>query len=156
MYDDYTTIFAETRHENRYLSIFTPAYFAANDLNGSRDYNQFYPSTPWSPNANVMGAQILTADIYAANGVVHETDQVIETPKNLDEMIMQYAEDPTKASEGWAEFKALLKHQYADGTNQFITYTENKEAATYYRKMYPELESQIGRASCMERVSSPV
>ena len=51
VYDDYTSIFSDTRHDNRYLPIFTPAYFASNSLSSS-DYAQFY-TTPWITYSNV-------------------------------------------------------------------------------------------------------
>ena len=77
--------------------------------------------------------------------MVRETDKVIEVPKNIDEMIMQYAEDPNRTTEGWKRFKDLIYHKYEDGTYQFITYAEEKDAATYYKKVYPELESQLSK-----------
>ena len=143
VFDAYSSAFDETIHDNRYLSVFTPAYFTSNALKSS-DYNQFY-SSEWGSIANVFGSQIIESDIYCSNGVVHETDMVIEVPMNIDAMIMQYAEDASKSSQGWIRFKELLKHKYSDGNDQFIIYQENKDASTYYKKVYPEKEAELSK-----------
>jgi uncharacterized surface protein with fasciclin (FAS1) repeats len=133
-----TGSFNESWHNYRYLPIFTNTYFTANGLSAT-DYNEFYPQTDWNPaNGNVLGAEILTPDIYVENGVVHEISEVIVPPANLDEFISLQAEDPAKSTQGWAKFKQLLNHKLSDSSYQFIFYSDDVDAQYYYNKMYPD------------------
>ncbi|MFA6588941.1 MAG: hypothetical protein WCS66_01200 [Bacteroidales bacterium] len=133
-----TGSFNESWHNYRYLPVFSNNYFTANGLSAT-DYNEFYQETDWNPaNGNVLGAEILTPDIYVENGVVHEISQVIVPPVNLDEMISSQANDPAKSSQGWAMFKQLLYHKLSDSSYQFFLYSEDVDAQYYYNKMYPD------------------
>ena len=144
VYDLYVADFSEVWHNYRYLPIFTPAYLSANGLNGVEDYIRVF-DTPWSSHGNVLDAEIVNVDIYASNGVVHELNKVIEPIKNMDEMIMQYANEPSRSTEGWSEFKKLLLNKNADGSYQFLSYVENQDAATYFKKMYPSMEAELSK-----------
>jgi uncharacterized surface protein with fasciclin (FAS1) repeats len=133
-----TGSFNESWHNYRYLPIFTNNYFTANGLSAA-DYNEFYPQTNWNPaNGNVLGAEIITPDIYVENGVVHEINRVIVPPANLDELISIRGKDPSNTAQGWALFKELLYHKLPDSSYQFILYSDDVDAQYYYNKMYPD------------------
>ncbi len=144
VYEGFQSTFNQDMFDHRYLHIYTDAYFRANGL-VQTDYETVYPGSAWSPEVgNVHGASIVTGNIYACNGVVHELNQVVEMPKTLDEMIVQYGEDDSRSTEGWSTLKEMLYNKFADGSYQFMQYTENPQAALYFQKMYPEKEAELG------------
>lgn len=145
VYEGLTTPFNKDMFDHRYLHIYTPAYFAAKALDAV-DYETVYPGATWN-NAvgNVHGASIVTGDIYASNGVVHELDAVVEAPQTIDEMIVEYgaADNNERPAQGWGVLKELLYNKFADGSYQFLSYEEDKDAALYFQRMYPEKESEL-------------
>lgn len=145
VYEGYTTPFNQDAFDHRYLHIYTPAYFAAKNLSAT-DYETVYPGSTWtSAVGSVHGASIVTGDIYASNGVVHELDAVVEVPQTIDEMIVEYGTDGNmdRLTEGWSVLKDILYNKYADGSYQFLSYTEDKDAALYFQRMYPEKEAEL-------------
>ncbi|WP_164890993.1 fasciclin domain-containing protein [Botryobacter ruber] len=72
-------------NNNKYIPYFLNKYFNARGLT-AYDYNYFYPNTPFT-GFNVGGAKIVTWDIIAENGVVHELDKVITPLPNLDKYL---------------------------------------------------------------------
>lgn len=137
VYDDLLSIFSATWHNYRYLPILTNDYFASQGL-AQADYQQVFAGSQWSDKGNVLQAAIIEPDIATENGMVHGIDKVITPLKNMDEMIMEDAEDPTKSAEGWKRFKELLYHKLTDGSYQFINYVENTDALEHYKKIKPE------------------
>lgn len=145
VFEGYTAPFNQDMFDHRYLHIYTPAYFGAKALTPA-DYETVYPGATWN-NAvgNVHGASIVTGDIYASNGVVHELNAVVEAPQTIDEMIVEYgADDNTeRPAQGWGVMKDILYNKFADGSYQFLTYAEDKDAALYFQRMYPEKEAEL-------------
>ena len=145
VYEQYAGVFNQDNFGHRYLHIYTPAYFKAKALN-SNDYTTVYPNSSWSETVgNVHGASIVKGDIYASNGVVHELDAVVEVPRTIDEMIVEYgaSSNVERPAEGWSVMKDILYNKYADGSYQFLTYTEDKQASIYFQRMYPEKEAEL-------------
>lgn len=143
VYDNYYATFAASTQDHAYLPIYTPEYFAKNSLT-SQDYASTH-KVEFGAYGNVLDAKILSADIYASNGVVHELDKVVEPPYTIDQMMVNYAQDGTRATQGWAKLKEYIYNRFADGSYQFLSFTEMKDAAIYYAKMYPELEAELGQ-----------
>jgi uncharacterized surface protein with fasciclin (FAS1) repeats len=133
----------------RYLPVFTKSYWKENSLTES-DYNTFYSTSDgsnWSDLGNVLGAQIQavsdgSGDLYCENGVIHLMDKVVLPLKNLDRMIIDYAEEtdlPDNVKGGaWATLKKMLYHRTGSGSYQFLSYTQNANWTHYFEKMYPE------------------
>jgi uncharacterized surface protein with fasciclin (FAS1) repeats len=78
------------------------------------DYSMFY-TTPYT-GSNVQSASVVTKDMVAQNGVVHEVDQVLEPLPNLEKML----NDPD-----YSDFKALINMRGRTGDPYFVTYQFN-------------------------------
>jgi uncharacterized surface protein with fasciclin (FAS1) repeats len=77
----------------------------------SSDYSMFYPTT--YTGSNVQSANIVTKDMVAQNGVVHEVDQVLEPLPNLEKLL----DDPD-----YSEFKSLINMRGTTGDPFFVSY----------------------------------
>ncbi len=119
----------------RYLPIFTPIYKTTKGVTNA-DYETFYPglANSESNGINVMGAGVHnqsndSAYIAVENGVVYETNRVNSDMRNIDERL--------KDDSNYSKFLNILNRQLANGSYQFITYTENTDQTSYYKKAYP-------------------
>lgn len=114
----------------RYIPVLTDKYFNVNGLgDGKSDYSAFYPAAPYN-NLQIANAGIVTNNIYAENGVIHELNAVPEALKNLDEMLKE-------DKDGYSDMKSLFESS-SNGTPYFITYTEDKLLTEQYKKIYPD------------------
>jgi len=85
-------------NNNKYIPYFIDSYFNVFGLSAS-DYNAFYPSSVYS-GFNVAGAKVVTADIRAENGIIHEIDKVIKPLPNIEQYITNNPQ--------YSEFRKLL------------------------------------------------
>jgi uncharacterized surface protein with fasciclin (FAS1) repeats len=90
------------------------------------DYSIFY-STPYTGN-NVQSASVVTKDMAAENGVVHEIDQVLEPLPNIEKLL----NDPNYSS-----FKTMLNKQGSTGVPYFISYIYSKPLSDLISKAAP-------------------
>jgi len=90
-------VYVDGDNNNKYIPYFTSSFLAKNALSPT-DYNFFYP-TAFS-GFNVANASVVTKDIIAENGVVHEIDEVITPLKSLGQYLGSKPE--------YSEFKKLL------------------------------------------------
>ncbi|HET9570325.1 MAG TPA: fasciclin domain-containing protein [Bacteroidales bacterium] len=113
----------------KYLPVFTEAYFKSFPAPlGATDYNTFFPNSTYT-GKNVQDGTILTEDIIAENGVIHEVSSVNEPLKNMDEILRE----PT-----YSEFKSLLEFKDNNGQTIFRKYTEAPaNLLDMYRKLSP-------------------
>jgi len=80
-------------NNNKYIPYFITGYMNVQGLTAS-DYNAFFPTSTYS-GFNVAGAKVVTADIPAENGIIHEIDKVITPIPNIE----QYCTINTQYSE---------------------------------------------------------
>lgn len=114
----------------RYIPILSSNYFQANSLgDGSVDYSYFYPNVPYK-NLQVLNSSLVTKDMFAENGVVHEVNAVPYAAKNLDEMLKE-------SKDGYADMKAIFDISI-DGKPFFVNYAEDKLLTEKYKKIYPD------------------
>jgi uncharacterized surface protein with fasciclin (FAS1) repeats len=85
-------------NNNKYIPYFTDKFLAGARITAS-DYNYFYPNTTYS-GFNVVDATVVTPDLVAENGIIHETDKVLLPLPNLDQYL---ASNPQ-----YSEFKKLF------------------------------------------------
>lgn len=110
-------------NNNKYITYFTTNYMTAKGLT-STDYNFFYPNSTYS-GFNVGPAKVVTPDIVAENGFIHEVDQVLMPFPSLDQYL---ASNPQ-----YSEFKKLLdKYMVSyvlspDVTNKYKLLTGSNE-----------------------------
>lgn len=90
------------------------------------DYNTFYPNTTYT-GQNVQDATIVTADLVAGNGVVHEVDKVLEPLPNIERLL--------KGSD-YSSFKALIE-KTEGGTPDFYSYNTSTAITSYYQTAFP-------------------
>jgi uncharacterized surface protein with fasciclin (FAS1) repeats len=103
-------------NNNKYVPYFIESYLTAKKLSAF-DYNYFYPDVVYS-GFNVADASVVTADIQAENGIIHELDKVILPLPSIEARINQKPE--------YSVFKELLK-KYEIG------YQAQPEATNRYR-----------------------
>ncbi|PTR01430.1 fasciclin domain-containing protein [Mucilaginibacter yixingensis] len=85
-------------NNNKYIPYFTGGYFAKNSLSPT-DYSFFYPEGKYTA-FNVAGASVVTPDIAAENGFIHEIDEVILPLPSFD----QYMSSTSQ----YSDFRKLL------------------------------------------------
>jgi uncharacterized surface protein with fasciclin (FAS1) repeats len=122
--------YVSSDNNNKYIPYFTDIYFAAKGLTAA-DYTYFYPSSQFS-GFNVGEAKVVTRDIAAENGIVHEIDKVITPLPSIDEYLRSKPE--------YSEFKRLYDRYLvgfvlnADATNRYkLVSGDNKQV---YVKTY--------------------
>ncbi|HEY1202920.1 MAG TPA: fasciclin domain-containing protein, partial [Niastella sp.] len=118
---------------NKYITYFTDDYFQSAGLTAS-DYNYFYPSSTYT-GFNVAEAKVVTKDIPAENGVIHEIDRVINPLQSIDEYIRTKPE--------YSSFRALLNRMYVNNTVQFIY---NSDASHRYQVLTGKNDSVFVKA----------
>jgi uncharacterized surface protein with fasciclin (FAS1) repeats len=118
---------------NKYITYFTDDYFKTAGISAS-DYNYFYPSSTYT-GFNVAEAKVVTKDIPAENGVIHEIDRVINPLQSIDEYIRTKPE--------YSSFRAILNRMYINNTVQFIY---NSDASHRYQVLSGKNDSVFVKA----------
>ncbi len=122
--------YISTDNNNKYVPYFTDVYFNSRGLTAS-DYNYFYPNTQYG-GFNVGEAKVVTQDIAAENGVIHEIDRVLTPLPSIEEYLRSKPE--------YSEFRKLFDKYMvsfvanSDATNRYKLLTgDNKQV---YVKVY--------------------
>ncbi|RYZ29497.1 MAG: hypothetical protein EOO10_06120 [Chitinophagaceae bacterium] len=92
-----TNPYVSADNNNKHITYFTDVYMNGNGLSAA-DYNYFYPNSQFS-GFNVLEAKVVTKDIAAENGIIHEIDRVITPLPSIDEYLRGKPE--------YSEFKKL-------------------------------------------------
>ncbi|MEO7310743.1 MAG: hypothetical protein ABIX01_10105 [Chitinophagaceae bacterium] len=92
------SFYIDADNNNKNIPIFTDTFFTASAITAA-DYNYFYPSTPFT-GFNVMDAQVISKDIPAENGVIHEINKVLMALPSIDQYLASKPE--------YSEFKKLF------------------------------------------------
>jgi uncharacterized surface protein with fasciclin (FAS1) repeats len=120
-------------NNNKHIPYFIGDYMSKWGLS-SADYNFFFPATPFT-GFNVVDASVVTENILAENGVVHEVNKVILPLPSIDEFLDQKSEYKT--------FKDLVEKYcvqfltHPDVTNRYKTLTGSSDPV--YVKFYSSL-----------------
>jgi uncharacterized surface protein with fasciclin (FAS1) repeats len=77
-------VFAD--NNNKYIPYFMQI-FSANQQLTPADYNSFYPGAGYNGSFNVVNAKVVTQNIIAENGVIHEVDTVVLPLDNIEEYL---------------------------------------------------------------------
>ena len=105
-------------NNNKYITYFFSAYFDAQKLSAA-DYNYFFPNSVYT-GFNVLNAAVVNKDIVAENGVIHETNQVVEPLLSIDQYLSAHAE--------YSEFKKIFDAYK-------VSYSPNADATTRYQAL---------------------
>lgn len=108
-------------NNNKYIPYFTDVYFNGRNLTAA-DYNYFYPNSQYA-GFNVAEAKVVTRDIAAENGVIHEIDRVITPLPSIDEYLRSKPE--------YSEFRNLLE-------KYLVSYIVNNDATNRYKLLTGE------------------
>lgn len=103
-------------NNNKYITYFTDNYFTTRGLSAA-DYTYFYPTSQFT-GFNVAEAKVVTKDITAENGVIHEIDRVITPLPSIDEYLRSKPE--------YSEFKRLYD-------KYLVSFVLNADAANRYK-----------------------
>jgi len=102
-------------NNNKYIPYFIENFMSRRGLTAS-DYNYFYPNSTYS-GFNVANASVVTADIVAENGYIHEIDKVITPLTSIEQYLASNPE--------FSEFKKLYD-------KYMVTFSQNNEATRRY------------------------
>ncbi|HWI92650.1 MAG TPA: fasciclin domain-containing protein [Flavisolibacter sp.] len=123
-------VYVNGDNNNKYIPYFTDVYFNSRGLTAA-DYNYFYPNTQYA-GFNVAEAKVVTQDIAAENGVIHEIDRVLTPLPSIEEYLRSKPE--------YSEFRTLFEKYMvsfvanSDATNRYKLLTgDNKQV---YVKVY--------------------
>ena len=103
-------------NNNKYITYFTDVYFNSRGLTAA-DYNYFYPASQYG-GFNVAEAKVVTKDIAAENGIIHEIDKVVAPLSSFDEYLRSKPE--------YSEFKKLFD-------KYMVSFSQNPDAANRYK-----------------------
>ncbi|MEJ6980713.1 fasciclin domain-containing protein [Pedobacter sp. P351] len=117
------TQYVANENNNKHIPYFIDSYFTYNSIPFS-DYTAFYPDKTLT-GFMVADAKVVTADIPAENGVIHEIDKVILPIPNISQYIALKSE--------YSEFKKLLDLQ--------VQYLPNADFTKRYRALTGSLDS---------------
>jgi len=92
-----TNPYVNADNNNKHITYFTDVFMNGSGLSAA-DYNYFYPNSQFS-GFNVLEAKVVTKDIAAENGVIHEIDRVLTPLPSIDEYLRGKPE--------YSEFKKL-------------------------------------------------
>ncbi len=120
--------FTSGDQNNKYIPLYLKKVFESSRTasQAADDYNMFYPTT--YTGENVQSATVLTKDMIAENGVVHEIDQVLEPLPTIEKLL----NDPD-----YSEFRDLINTTGSTGEPYFITYEYNKSLTDYFQEAEP-------------------
>jgi uncharacterized surface protein with fasciclin (FAS1) repeats len=113
-------------NNNKYIPYFYSTFMAAKSLTAS-DYNYFFPSSTYS-GFNVANASVVTKDILAENGVIHEIDQVVAPLNNLEQQLSSNSQ--------YSVFKSLYDRF-------MVTYSVNTDATGRYNTLNPTSSNKV-------------
>ncbi|MFL5739478.1 MAG: fasciclin domain-containing protein [Flavisolibacter sp.] len=117
-------------NNNKYIPYFTDVYLSGHGIPVS-DYNYFYPNAQFS-GFNVAGAKVVTKDLPAENGMIHEIDKVVLPLPSIDEYLRSKPE--------YSEFRKLFNNYMvnfilnSDATQRYQVLTGNPNSV--YVKVY--------------------
>lgn len=128
-----TNYYNSADNNNKYIPFFTDGYFASKSLSGT-DYNYFFPNTQYT-GFNVVDAKVVTKDIPAENGVIHEIDKVIAPLPSIE----QYLRDKPEFSEFKKLYNKYMVQHYIspDATRRYQILTGSNNQV--YVKVYSSL-----------------
>ncbi|GAB6010958.1 fasciclin domain-containing protein [Viscerimonas tarda] len=148
-----------TLQNYKYLPIYTEEYFKSFPTPlTTADYNTFYPHAVYS-GKNVQDGTILSEDMYAENGIIHEVSRVNEPQENMEILL--------KAPQ-YSAYNSLLNYKSVLGEYVFKNYLDVAELSPKlletYQKMLPHagitklylkrFPSDMGLSPVMENIFS--
>jgi len=109
-------------NNNKYIPYFLNEFLTAKGLSEA-DYNYFYPNVNFSAGFNIAGAEVISADMVAQNGIIHEVSQVLLPLPNIDEYLA--------TEDKYSNFKALFdKYMVSYVVNAAATDKNNQITGT--------------------------
>lgn len=130
-YPSYSTF----TYNYKYYQVFMQSYFAKSNLTAA-DYNEFFPNstfvggqtTPTGLIGNVFNGQIVTPNLKARNGIVHEVS-VVNLPLDNMEKLLQ--------KDQYAVFNSLLDFKDLSGTYVYKNYKEDVTLTEKFKLLKP-------------------
>lgn len=157
-YNDYQITFSAQNY--KYLPVFTNEYFNSFPTPlTAEDYNTFYPNAVFT-GKNVQDGEILTENMLAENGIIHEVSRVNEPIDNIERLL--------KAPQ-YNSYNSLLNYKTVSGDYVFknywdVTLSSTPKLLEAFQKMLPHenisavyvkrFPSDMGFSPVMENIFS--
>lgn len=124
-----TSLYVDGDNNNKYVPYFTDLFLSTAGLS-EIDYKTFYPDATYT-GFNVAGASVVTKDLAAENGIIHEIDKVIVPIQSLDQYM--------SSNPDYSEFKALLdslRYYTANAYQTHLNFVATGSSDSVYVKGY--------------------
>jgi len=123
------SLYVDGDNNNKYIPYFTDLFLSTTGLNET-DYKTFYPNSTYT-GFNVAEASVVTKDLAAENGIIHEIDEVIVPLQSLDQYI--------SSNPDYSEFKNLLdslRYYTANAYQTHLNFVATGSSDSVYVKGY--------------------
>lgn len=114
----------------KYLPFYMARYFdSRTEPLTANDYNTLYPNSTYT-GRNVQSASIVTADLQAGNGMIHEVNEVLLPLSSLGKIISE--------NKDFSLFNDILEMKSPTNIPYFFSYSVAPNSVTaLYQKIYP-------------------
>jgi uncharacterized surface protein with fasciclin (FAS1) repeats len=127
---DTTGVTVDVYHLERYLPIFSHYMFETKLIDAARNYNYFFPETPWMGDEgfNVANAAVTEYAIPAKNGYLYLVDRVLRPLETIHTELEQ--------NEQYSQYLKLYDKYDYYAIDDDLTNTYGGGTKTYYQRLY--------------------
>lgn len=113
----------------KYLPYYMSRYFNSRAVPlTADDYNTFYPNSTYT-GRNVQSATIVSADLRAGNGMIHEIDEVLLPLPSIGQIITE--------NDDYSMYYNLLEKKTPTGIPYFYSYLTANVLTSQFQSIYP-------------------
>jgi uncharacterized surface protein with fasciclin (FAS1) repeats len=114
-----STYYLDNYNNYKYIPYFSSMFLEKENIPVST-YNYFFPTSEFT-DFNVVDAKVITKDVVAENGYIHEVNKVILPLPNIEEYLESYSD--------YSLFKSLM--------DKYVIYTRSSTQTVRFANLYP-------------------
>lgn len=133
--NDYRTVFSSSR---KYVPIFFDAFMKSAEIDAP-DYEYYFNKSYEPGNIYFAGAQVISQEIFAENGIIYQVDKVVEPLLNGEELLSS-----SQSGNSYSDYLSLLHYfgtftYNSNETQKLPGYAEGLVVDLLYDLHYPNL-----------------